>query len=48
MAEECSFRFLHFNKGWSVDSVQNNCSSNPSRMQSILTSAQSKIDEGAF
>jgi len=37
MAEEYSFCFLHFNKGWRVVSAQNNCSSNPSSEQSILT-----------
>jgi len=44
VTEEYSFRFLRFNKGWSVVSVQNNC---PSSKQSILTRAQSKIDDGA-
>jgi len=38
---------LHFNKGWSVVSVQNNCSSNPSSRQNILTRAQLKLDECA-
>jgi len=31
MTEKYSFCFLHFNKGWSVVSVQNNCFSSPSR-----------------
>jgi len=48
MTKESSFCFLNFNKGWSAVSVQNNCSSNPSSEQSILTRAQSKIGEGAF
>jgi len=48
MTEESSFCFLHFNKGWSVVSVQNNSSSNPSSEPSVLTRAQSKIGEGAF
>jgi len=46
MTEEYSFHFLHFNKGWSVVSVQNTCSSSPSSRQRILTRAQSRIDEG--
>jgi len=44
MTEEYFFCFLHFNKGWSVVSVQNNCSSSPSRGQSI-NSNQSSIKD---
>ena len=36
------------NKGWSVVSVQNNFFSSPSNRQSVVTRAQSKLDEGAF
>jgi len=47
MTENYSSCFLHFNKGWSVVSAQNNCSSSPSSRQSVLIRARLKLDKGA-